>query len=255
MPRKHPPLEVLSRESEQGTGKPPLLFVHGLGHGAWCWQHWMAAAVAAGHAAHAVSLRGHGRSSGSLRTSLLGDYAEDVVRTAARLPEPPVLVGHSMGGLVVLQAMTRYPARAGVLVAPVPAHPAAGSMLTIARQHPLDALRLLAGRPLPLRPSYLFAGLDPVDARHYSDRMGPESGLAQYQLMLHRPPAPPRNDAPLLVLGTPEDNLVPIGDVRRTARRYGARLEEFPGMGHDLMLDVGWERPFAVMETWLAGYS
>jgi len=53
------------------------------------------------------------------------------------------------------------------------------------------------------------------------------------------------------VLGTPDDRLVPIGDVRRTARRYGAPLEEFPGMGHDLMLDAGWERPWDVMERWV----
>jgi pimeloyl-ACP methyl ester carboxylesterase len=152
-------------------------------------------------------------------------------------------------------AMARYPARAGVLVAPTPAHPAVGSLLSIARQHPTDALRIVAMMSLPLRPAYLFERLDDELAEAYAHSMGPESGLAQYQLLLHRPPAPPKGRAPLLVLATPDDNLVPIADVRRTARRYGAQLEEFPGHGHDLMLDEGWERPFEVMEKWLAGYS
>jgi pimeloyl-ACP methyl ester carboxylesterase len=39
--------------------RPPLLFVHGLGHGAWCWEHWLDTAAAAGYPAAAVSLRGH----------------------------------------------------------------------------------------------------------------------------------------------------------------------------------------------------
>jgi pimeloyl-ACP methyl ester carboxylesterase len=248
-----PKLEVISRTPSQPTGKPPLLFVHGLGHAAWCWENWMDAAVSAGYPAHAVSLRGHGGSEGALRTSTLGHYVSDVVRTAATLPEPPVVVGHSMGGLVTQMVMARRRVRAGVLVAPVPAHPAVGSLLSVAGQHPVDALRIVAFMSLPLRASYLFTGLDPATAGAYSDRMGPESPLVQYQLLLHRPPARPVDGAPVLVLGTPEDRLVPIGDVRRTARRYGAQLEEFPGMGHDLMLDDGWEKPFDVMERWLSG--
>ena len=61
-----------------------------------------------------------------------------------------------MGGLVVQQALARYAARAAVLVAPVPAHPAVASLVAIARRHPLDALRIVAGGSLPLRPDYLF---------------------------------------------------------------------------------------------------
>lgn len=245
-------LEVLHRAPAEDTGRPPLLFVHGLGHGAWCWEHWMDAAAEAGYPAYAVSLRGHGASPGRLRTATLGQYVDDVVRTAASLPGEAVLVGHSMGGLVVQQALGRYAARAGVLVATVPSRPAVGSLLTVARQHPLDALRIIGGGSLPLRPSYLFSELDPADASRLSARCGGESAVAQYQLLLHRPAPSPRGGAPVLVLGTPDDRLVPIADVRATARRYGARLLEFPGMGHDLMLDARWREPWAAVEAWLS---
>src|SRR5205085_6494592 len=103
-----PTLEVLERQRAEDTGRPPLLFVHGLGHGAWCWEHWLDAAADAGYPAYAVSLRGHGGSSGGLRTARLSGYVDDVVATAESLPRPPVLVGHSMGGLVVMQALARY---------------------------------------------------------------------------------------------------------------------------------------------------
>ena len=243
---------MLSASPPEGAPpKAPLLFVHGLGHGAWCWSHWLEAAAEAGHPAYAVSLRGHGASAGSLRTARLSHYVDDVVHTAASLPRQVVLVGHSMGGLVVQQALARYAAHAGVLVAPVPARPAVGSLVSVARRHPADAARMMLGRSLPLRPEYLVNQLAESEARAVADRCGDESPLAQYQLLLHRPAAAPRGDAPVLVLATPDDALVPLADVRRTAERYGAELVTFPGMGHDLMLDREWRQPLAAMTDWL----
>jgi pimeloyl-ACP methyl ester carboxylesterase len=251
-PRSGPTLE-LRRPGAATGGRPPLLFVHGLGHGAWCWDRWRAAAEEAGYAAYAVSLRGHEGSAGRLRTARLSQYVDDVVRTAVEeLPGPAVLVGHSMGGLVVQQVLARYAARAAVLVAPVPAHPAVASLLAIARRHPLDALTIMGGGSLPLRPEYLFHELDEADARHLADRCGGESALVQYQLLMHRPAKPPLGSPPVLVLATPDDRLVPIRGVRSTAARYGARIEEFPGMGHDLMLDARWREPLKAMLDWLA---
>jgi pimeloyl-ACP methyl ester carboxylesterase len=244
-------LEVLERLPDADTGRPPLLFVHGLGHGAWCWENWLDAAAAAGHPSYAVSLRGHGGSQGRLKTALLGQYVDDVVRTAATLPRPAVLVGHSMGGLVVQRALARYAAVAGVLVAPVPAHPAVAALMRIARQHPLDALRIVAGGSLPLRAEYLFRDLEPAEAARHTDRCGGESALVQYQLLMHRPARPPLGAPPVLVLATPDDGLVPLPGIRSTAERYGADVREFPGIGHDLMLDVRWREPLDALLDWL----
>jgi pimeloyl-ACP methyl ester carboxylesterase len=248
---RRPALELHERHPAADDGRPPLLFVHGLGHGAWCWEHWLGAAAEAGYSAYALSLRGHGDSPGRLRTARLRQYVDDVVATAESLPRPPVLVGHSMGGLVVQQALARYAARAAVLVAPVPAHPAVSSLVAIARRHPLDALRIVVGGSLPLRPDYLFHELAPADAQRHTDRCHGESAVVQYQLLLHRPAGKPLGDPPVLVLATPEDRLVPVRAVRATAQRYGATLQEFPGMGHDLMLDARWKEPFDALVSWL----
>jgi dienelactone hydrolase len=97
-------LELVERQPPADDGRPALLLVHGLGHGAWCWEHWQAAAAEAGYPAYAVSLRGHGTSAGRLRTALLSHYVDDVVATASALPGPVVLVGHSMGGRAALGA-------------------------------------------------------------------------------------------------------------------------------------------------------
>ena len=247
-----PDLEVLERLPSVDVGKPPLLFVHGLAHGAWCWEHWLDAAVKAGYPAYAVSLRGHGGSSGKLRTSLLRHYADDVVRTAAALPRPAVLVGHSLGGLVVQRALARYAAHAGVLITPVSSSSAIADYLHIARHHPADALRMAAGITLPMRPEYLFVELDPAQARAYADRCGKESPLVQYQTLFHRPAEQPLGGAPVLVLAAPDERLLTMRGMRRTAEHYGATLREFRGMGHDMMLEPRWREPLQFTLDWLA---
>jgi pimeloyl-ACP methyl ester carboxylesterase len=162
------------------------------------------------------------------------------------------MVGHSLGGLVVQKAIARYPARAAVLVAPIPARPGVGTLASITRRHPEDAAKIMLGGSLPMRPQYLFNRLGPEEAKAYADRCGDESPAAQFQVLLHLPAGPPKGGAPVLVLGAPDDALVPIPDVRDTARRIGAELIEFPGIGHDLMLDGGWQEPAEAMLDWIA---
>jgi pimeloyl-ACP methyl ester carboxylesterase len=176
---------------------------------------------------------------------------DDVIQVATSLPAPPVLVGHSMGGLVVQQVLARFAVRAAVLVAPIPARPALASLAAIAGRHPLDALRIVVGGSLPLRAEYLFHELGDAEADTYAGRCGGESAVVLYQLLLHRPAPPPLGSPPVLVLATPDDRLVPIPGIRRTAARYAADVVEFPGMGHDLMLDARWREPLAAMLDWL----
>jgi pimeloyl-ACP methyl ester carboxylesterase len=246
-----PSLEIVERQPEGPTSRPPILFVHGAAHGAWCWQNWQELAAAAGYPSYALSLRGHAGSPGSLLKSTLSSYVEDVSRTMDSLPGQPILVGHSLGGLVVQRTIARLPVRAAVLVAPVSARSGFRTLLSIARQHPADAVKIMLGGSLPLRYEYFFESVSKTDADGYLGLCGRESALAQFQVIFHRPSARPAGDAPVLVLGTPDDNLVVPSDLRDTARRYGAPLSEFPGIGHDLMLDEGWTEPGDQMIEWL----
>jgi pimeloyl-ACP methyl ester carboxylesterase len=63
-------------------------------------------------------------------------------------------------------------------------------------------------------------------------------------------PRPGRVRAPVLVLGAGRDAIISTGGVRRTGRAYRTEAEIFPGMGHDLMLDVGWERVADRVAAW-----
>ncbi len=234
-PTKPVHLEVLSAAGDDE--KPPLLFVHGLGHGAWCFaESWLDAAAARGYGAHAVSLRGHGGSGGQndLGRATVRDYVHDVLQAVTRLPQPPVLIGHSLGALVVQRVLQRYPAPAAVLLTPIPAVGAPATIAQMLRRKPAEVLRGTVGATIRLTADDLFADLPADQARDYASRIGRESGWAQYAMM--RPERLGPVDCPVLVVGARQDRLVAAADVERCARSLNASLIWVPG-GHDVMLD------------------
>ena len=231
-------------------GRPPILFVPGFGHGAWAFaEHWLEHAAARGFPAYAMSLRGHGTSGSAPRTTLRA-YVHDVVQVAAGLPRQAVLVGHGAGARVVAGAMARYPARAGVLVAPV-----LGGLRTafgVAARNPAATVPALFGGALrPGRGALFSRSLPSSAARGYAARLGRASRLAQWQLLGTGRDEPSVGNPPVLVVGSPNDRLVPNAALVRAAARFGGAPLPFPGMGHDLMLDVRWAEPLDAILDWL----
>lgn len=250
--------EVIGRVPEgwadqpRATRKPPLLFIHGVAHGAWCFaEHWLDAAAAAGYPAYALSLRGHGASDGADRiaTTATRDYVADVMQVITTLPEPPVLVGHSMGSRIAQFVAEQYPTRGLVLITPPALSTSLPAMLALARREPGDALAAVVGMTIPMRPSSLFHGLDSDTAVRYCRRMVRESPVAQYELLLPRRVGPVH--APVLVVGARNDTLVTEGAVNEVAAAYGTTPLWLAEIGHDVMLDVGHDRAFSAIATWL----
>ncbi|HEY8472485.1 MAG TPA: alpha/beta fold hydrolase [Natronosporangium sp.] len=229
---------------------PPLLFVPGFGFGAWVYaEHWLDHAAERGFRAYAMSLRGHGESGSAPRTTLRA-YTHDVVQVAASLPRQAVLIGHGAGALVVARALARYPARAAVLAAPV-----LGGFPTLGRalvRNPAGTLPAVFGGRLRLSRRQLFSRELPDQvAAEYTSRLGRAAPLAQWQLLWHRAPEPPVGEPPVLVLGSPDDPVVPGSALARAAQHYRAAPLLFPGMGHALMLDARWREPIDAILDWL----
>ncbi len=99
-----------------GAGQPPIVFVHGFGcaHGDWDAQ---VARFSPRHQTVAVDLRGHGESPGTAEDCSLERYGADVaeVMRALRLP-PAVVVGHSMGCRVAMEAALQAPRHTAAVV-------------------------------------------------------------------------------------------------------------------------------------------
>lgn len=255
-------LEVIAAGQATATRPAPVLFVHGAWHAAWCWEsNFMPFFARAGYAVSALSLRGHGGSEGraGLRWHAIADYVADVAAVAAALPSPPILIGHSMGGLVVQNYLERHPAAAAVLLASVPTSGATATALRVLRRHPAQFAKInlrLSLYPVVETPAlahhYLFSPHTPperVAAVH--PRLQDESYRAFVDMMT-RLPRPGRVRVPVRVLGAAEDGIFTPGEVARTARAYGTQATIYPRRGHNLMLEPGWEEVAADGLAWLA---
>ena len=101
-------------------GKSPILFAHGFGQTRGAWLAAVSALDAAGHATLAYDARGHGGSDwNAAELPYHGDqFTDDLIILAGEQPQPPILVGASMGGLFAMLAESRWPGlfRAMVLV-------------------------------------------------------------------------------------------------------------------------------------------
>ena len=244
-PEAHP-----EGQPEAAGNAPPVLFVPGYGHGAWAFsQHWLEHTAERGFPAYAMSLRGHGGSAAD-PGARLRDYVHDVTQVAAGLPKQAILVGHGAGALVVAMAMARYPARAGVLIAPV--FGGLGTAFGLLRRNPGGTLPGLFGGRVSLGAAQLFGrGLPANQAQSYAKRLQRVPAGAQRELIRRRRPEPPVGDPPVLVVGSPDDRVVSGSALEWVAHRYGGSPLLFPGMGHDLMLDARWQEPVDAIADWL----
>jgi pimeloyl-ACP methyl ester carboxylesterase len=80
------------------------VLIHGAWHGAWCWEKAVPLLEAKGHRVVAIDLPGHGQDKTPASTVTLQAYADRVCEAVAAQSEPVILVGHSMGGVVITQA-------------------------------------------------------------------------------------------------------------------------------------------------------
>jgi len=93
------------------------VLVHGACHGAWCWDEVAARLRAKGHRVVALDLPGHGRRAAEVRLASVAAYGRAVADAMALEGiSRGVLVGHSMGGLVIPKAAELASARVAHLV-------------------------------------------------------------------------------------------------------------------------------------------
>jgi pimeloyl-ACP methyl ester carboxylesterase len=186
----------------------------------------------------------------------------DTLLVATQFDSPPVLIGHSMGAIVVQRAARRCLALAMVLVAPVPPHGLAGSLFTLATRDPplflaLNAMQLGSGQDRtglhPVR-DYLFSqSLSEHDARRHLLRMQRESQRALADL------AWPQHlwirqsvGLPTLVIGAGRDAFFPGGALEESAAFHRVSPMIFPQMAHAMMLEPEWRDVASAIGTWLA---
>lgn len=259
-------LEVIDKGSCRESHPFPVLFVHGCWHAAWCWDEYFLDFFAdKGYRAVALSLRNHGNSfKKSPRTCSVADWVSDVASVADRLPAEPVVVGHSMGGFLVQKYLEKHSAPAGVLLATMPVTGAGRALLRIMSRHPLRSTRaLLTGTsrctlntPELARENFYSSGTPEPDIARYTELMDEEfTGRNTLDLTMLSLPKPERVTAPLLVLGAERDACFSPDELRKTAHAYSTEPEFYSGMGHNMMLEPGWQAVAERIDRWLATHG
>jgi pimeloyl-ACP methyl ester carboxylesterase len=200
-----------------------------------------------------------------LGTTSLSDYVDDLQLEISREDGKPVVVGHSMGGLLAQMLAARQLASALVLLAPAPP---AGTVLFNATSAKFiqRQVRNWGFWRKPIRPSfedaaYAFYHLMPVDRQKelYSRRVY-ESGRALFETTFwyldKRRTAnvdPTKVKCPVLVIGGKQDRIMPSPIVRKIAARYPqATYREYEGNAHSLLEEPGWEQIATFAADWIA---
>jgi len=232
----------------------PLVLVHGLGGAASNWTE-LAPLLAARHRVLVPDLPGHGGSTALPGVSGLEPFADRVAAVAERegmLPAP--VVGHSLGGMVVLRLALRRPEAVQALVLAGAAGLSIGnvwgrqllSIFTAVRPGRIAArYRAYVSRSRLLR-RLVFGFVSVADPVGLTDEA--VEGFLAGQLLhtdvdsawqaLRRDD--PRQEleavrSPVLVLWGAEDVQLPLDDAFEYTRRLRARLRVIPGCGHLLI--------------------
>lgn len=92
------------------------VLVHGAWHGAWCWFKTTPLLEKLGHKVITLDLPAHGIDKSPTASVTLKAYTDRVVEVLDSCPEPVILVGHSMGGIVITEAAQSRPDKVSKLV-------------------------------------------------------------------------------------------------------------------------------------------
>lgn len=235
------------------------------------WDGLRARFEAAGHATHAPLLPLHDRRRDEVPPpglAALGvqDYVDFLVDDVSRLAEPPVIVGHSMGGFLAQAVAARVQPAGVVLLSPAATTstgapgfaPVKTMWPTISkwgwwkRATLIDAASARWGIFNNVPPAIAEAEIDALvwdSGRVLAELSAPwavRSGSAKVDYARLAMPA-------LVMVGT-EDRITPAGIARATARAWAGPVDyyELPGAGHWLFHTPVVERVGDLMGGWLA---
>lgn len=242
----------------------PVVMVHGAFCGGWVFERFRKPFEAAGHTVLAPDLPGHeAKASRSVAGLTMVDYARHIANVCEACETPPILIGHSMGGLVAQLAAARTPVAGLVLLAPSPPWGVSGASM----EEAVSAVSLYALGPYWLQaidPDYALAKLYSLDRMERADRaavferMVPESGRALWQTLnwwldpfMATLVPPGLIGAPALAIAGGRDVIHPPATVKQTAARLSADFHVLREMSHWLPGEPGWEAVAKICLDWM----
>jgi pimeloyl-ACP methyl ester carboxylesterase len=255
----------------------PVLFIHGLWLHASSWEPWSAPFLAAGFDALAPGWPGDGDTVQASRENpdAIGDHGiDDVVAHFAAiidtLPEPPVLIGHSFGGMIAQKLLGQDRARAAVAidaaqikgVLPVPLSALRATLPVF--KNPANKHRAVSLTAEQFRFAFANAVSEDESNELFERWTIPAPGRPLFEAAAanfnpHSPAKVNTDNAdrgPLLLIASGRDNTVPESITRSTLKQYRhssaiTDIKTFADRGHSLVIDSGWPEIADTCLGWL----
>ena len=255
----------------------PVVFVHGLWLHATSWDPWVDLFREAGYAPLAPGWPGDADTVEETRRQperVAGKGLDDVDAHYAQiirgLDAPPIVIGHSFGGLIVQRLLGEDLAAAAVAIDPAPIKgvlvlpPSSLKVASVALRRPAN--RNLA---VPLTREQWRYGFGNALPAQESDELydrcaipSPGKPLFEAAFANFTPHSPAqvntrnKTRGPLLITASGKDHTVPHAISTATRRLYHRSpaitdLREFPGRSHSLTIDHGWREVAQEVLDWL----
>ncbi len=245
------------QKTMQGVARGSVVLVHGSWGSSAMWMGYVQFLASKGWDVYAPDVRGHGKSEGDVAGTTMDEYVQDVRQSIVEHGlDTPVVIGHSMGGLIALMYAATYGAQAIVAIDPSPSKEVQGAGEK--KEYPAKYSPMDAGMPaevveiMKALPDIPQEKLMPM-----KDMLGMESGVARSERKLGISVPKEKLQMPTLFVGGELGESVPFGIGIKTAQAmakyYGAPVIEIQGATHPGIL-IGDHAMEAVqkIEEWLA---
>jgi pimeloyl-ACP methyl ester carboxylesterase len=247
-----------------------IIMIHGMMGGGWYWENYKTYFEGKGYNCITPTLRFHdmdptGTPDPALGTTSLLDYAGDLIQEIEKLDERPIIMGHSMGGLLSQIVGSRVPAEALVLL--TPASPAGINILKPSVVRTFFSTQLKWGfwrKPMHLTfkdATYsMLQLLTPEEQREVYNKYVYESGRAAFEMgfwFLNREKASRVDESkitcPVLVIAGKLDRITPHSVVQKVAEKYRtvSTYKLFDNHSHWVVSEPGWEEVADYVDRWL----
>jgi pimeloyl-ACP methyl ester carboxylesterase len=255
-----------------------VVFIHGLWVAHTAWQPWIEHFEARGHQAFAPAWPGEHADPEQTRLNAadqagvgIDDLNEYFAKYLEQFDTPPVVIGHSFGGLIAQKLLGQNKAAAAIAIDPAPIKGVKPLPLAQLRSaFPVLGNPLNRGRAKGLTEAQWRYGFGNALSQQESDGLwqqwaipSPGKPLFEAAVANFTKNSPAKVDTanssrgPLLITGGTADHTVPLVSTKAAHRLYeksGAVTDfhEFEGRGHSLTIDKGWRDVADVSLEWMA---
>lgn len=253
-----------------------IVMIHGMWNGPWIWGRYRKFFAQRGYRCIAPTLRFHDLAPNEapnprLGTTSLLDYAEDLQREIHKLELTPILMGHSMGGLLAQILASRGLGKSLVLLNPAAPSGIMALELSVIRSF-WSILTKWGFWRKPMRQTFeeaiysIMHLLSAEEQKELFERFVYESGRAAAEigfwfLDLKRAARVDESKitCPVLIVAGSEDRITPAKVTQKVVTKYNcvpvSTYREFPGHAHWLIGEPGWQEIAEYVFRWLKRVS